>query len=404
MKTYVYVLNKDGRPLMPTSPAKARRLLKDGKAKVVKRTPFTIQLIYGSYGYTQKVTLGVDTGYKNVGLSALSEKEELFVSEVTLRTDVSKKLTERRQYRKTRRSRLWYRKPRFLNRVKTKKAGWFAPSVEHRLNEHIKAVELVNFILPVSQINVETAAFDIQKIKNPEISGIEYQNGEQKDFWNIREYVLYRDNHTCSACNGKSKDKILNVHHLKSCSEKGTDRPDNLLTLCETCHKGYHSGKIKLGKVKPSKEFKAETFMGMVRWKLVKSLRAMGYAVSHTYGYITKSARLALKLTKSHVNDAFCIAEGDELRERADVLAGTFTRRNNRSLQTNRKGYKPSIRRKRYVFQPKDLVVFAGNIYIVKGIQNLGKYIKLSGLKKPVKTDMVSLIKYGRGLQFIPAL
>ncbi len=397
----VYVLSIDGKPLMPCKAAKARKLLKQGRAKVVKRTPFTIQLNFDCENQVQDVKLGVDTGYKHIGLSAVSDAKELFRSEVELRTDIVKLLSEKRQYRRTRRNRLWYRKARFLNRVKSKKSGWLAPSVEHRLNEHIKAVEFVKSILPVTEITVEAAAFDIQKIKDPDISGVEYQNGEQSGFWNVREYVLYRDNHICQACNGKSKDKVLNVHHIES-RQTGGDRPDNLITLCETCHKAYHKGKLEL-KVKKHKAFKTETVMSILRWKIVNKLRELGNAVSITYGYLTKSARIALKLDKSHSNDAFCIAGGSG-QERTDVINGSFTRRQNRCTQLNRKGFKPSIRKVRYKLQPNDLVRFNGKAFLVKGMQNLGKYIKLAGLKKPVKTELVNLIKYGKGLQFIPAL
>ena len=255
--------------------------------------------------------------------------------------------------------------------------------------------------MPVTEITVEAAAFDIQKIKNPDISGIDYQNGEQAGFWNVREYVLYRDGHKCQACNGKSKDKILNIHHIES-RQTGGDRPDNLITLCETCHKAYHKGKIEL-KIKKHKAFKAETVMSILRWKIVNKLRELGNIVNITYGYLTKSARIALKLDKSHANDAFCIAGGSG-QERTDVINGSYTRRNNRSVQLNRKGYKPSIRKVRYNLQPNDLVRFNGKAFLVKGMQNLGKYIKLAGLQKPVKTELVTLIKYGKGLQFIPAL
>ena len=328
MKIYVYVVNKNGKPLMPTSPAKARRLLKAGKAKVVKRSPFTIQLIYGSSGYKQDVKLGVDTGYKHIGLSAVSSAKELFRSEVELRTDIPKLLSEKRQYRRTRRNRLWYRKARFLNRGI--KAGWLAPSVEHRLNEHVKAVDFVKSILPVSEITVEAAVFDIQKIKNPDITGTDYQNGDQKDFWNVREYVLYRDGHKCQACNGKSKDKVLNVHHIES-RQTGGDRPDNLITLCESCHKAYHKGKIEL-KVKKHKAFKAETIMSILRWKIVNKLRELGNAVSITYGYLTKSSRIALKLEKSHANDAFCIAGGSGQERTDNNYFIKYVRKCNRSL------------------------------------------------------------------------
>ncbi len=394
----VFVLNMRGKPLMPTTAGKARKLLKKGLAKVVRRTPFTIQLMYATGETKQDVKLGVDTGYKNVGLSAVSGTKELFRSEVELRTDIVKLLSEKRMYRRHRRNRLWYREPRFLNRTKSKKAGWLAPSVQHRLDSHIKAIDIVKSILPVTEINLEAAAFDIQKIKNPEISGVEYQNGAQKDFWNVREYVLYRDNHTCQACNGKSKDKILNVHHIES-RQTGGDRPDNLITLCETCHKKYHAGKIKLA-IKKYKPFKAETIMSILRWKIVNKLRELGNVVNITYGYLTKSARIALGLDKSHSNDAFCIAGGSS-QEKTDVLNGTCTRRNNRAIQLNRKGYKPSVRKFRYKLQPNDLVRFNGKEVVVKGVQNLGRYIKLAGLKNPVKVELINLIKYGKGLQYV---
>ena len=325
----VYVLSKNGKPLMPTTPANARLLLKQGKAKAVQRTPFTIQLTFSSNSYKQEVVLGVDTGYKHVGLSAVSDNKELFSAESELRTDIVKLLSERRQYRRTKRNRLWHRKTRFLNRG-SKKKGWLPPSVQHKLDSHIKLINFVKSILPVSQVNVEVAAFDIQKIKNTDIEGTDYQNGEQKGFWNIREYVLYRDNHTCQSCNGKSKDKVLNVHHIES-RQTGGDRPDNLITLCETCHKDYHRGKIELP-VKKNNGFKAESVMSIIRWKLATKLKDLGNIVNITYGYITKSARIALKLEKSHSNDAFCIAGGTTQSKLNRSYFIKFVRKCNRSL------------------------------------------------------------------------
>ena len=306
----VFVLNQHGKPLMPCKPRKARLLLKQGKAKVVKRTPFTLQLLHGSAGYKQSITLGVDSGYLNIGLSAVTEKQELFSAEVQLRNDIVKLNSERRQYRRTRRSRkTWYRKPRFLNRG-NKGKDWLAPSIQNKLDSHFKAIHQVQEILPVSKIIVEVAAFDIQKIKaDGNIQGKEYQQGEQLGFWNVREYVLYRDGHNCQHCKGKSKDPILNVHHIKS-RQTGGDRPSNLITLCATCHGKYHKGDIKLN-VKSANGFKAETFMSMVRWKLVNQLRDCGHNVSHTYGHITKHNRIQQSLPKTHATDAFVIAGGD---------------------------------------------------------------------------------------------
>src|SRR3990172_8384160 len=211
----VYVLNMRGQPLMPTTPRKARILLKEEKAKVVKRTPFTIQLNYGTGEAKQEITLGIDSGYENIGLSAITGKKEVYSADVKLRPDMVKLNSERRQYRRARRNRkTWYREPRFLNRKKPE--GWLAPSIQHKLDSHVKIIDRVKKILPVTKINVEVAAFDIQKIKEPDIAGTGYQDGPQKDFWNTREYVLYRDGHTCQHCKGKSQDKILEVHHIAS--------------------------------------------------------------------------------------------------------------------------------------------------------------------------------------------
>jgi len=311
----VYVLNMRGQPLMPTRPRKARILLQENKAKVVKRTPFTIQLKYATGETKQDITLGVDSGFENIGLSAITANKEVYSCETKLRTDMVKLNSERRQYRRARRGRnTWYRQPRFDNRKKPE--GWLAPSIRHKLDSHIKLIEKIKSILPVTKIEIEVAAFDIQKIKNPEISGKEYQNGVQKDSWNAREYVLYRDNHTCQACKGKSKDPILEVHHIIS-RQIGGNSPDNLLTLCETCHEKVSTGKLKLD-VKIPTGFKPETFMSMVRWKLVNKLRDAGNIVNHTYGYITKFDRIALGLEKSHSTDAFVIA-GGTMQERNSI-------------------------------------------------------------------------------------
>jgi len=304
----VYVLNHKGRPIMPCSPRKARLLLKSGRTKVVKRTPFTIQWVVPTRSFTQPVSIGVDSGYKNIGLSAVTDKQELYSAEVALRQDIVKLNSERRQYRRFRRYRkTWYRKPRFLNRKKPK--GWLAPSIQNKLDTHIKVINQVSRILPVTEVKVEVASFDIQKIKNPDISGVDYQNGVQKGFSNVREYVLHRDGHACQHCKGKSRDPVLEVHHIVS-RQIGSNSPDNLITLCRTCHQKVSQGKIKL-QVSPSKKFKAETFMTMVRWQLVERLRELGYKVSHTYGYITKDKRIELGIGKSHANDAFVIAGGN---------------------------------------------------------------------------------------------
>lgn len=307
----VYVLNKDKKPLMPCKPAKARKLLKNKKAKVISNKPFTIQLLYWSTGYKQDICLGVDAGSKFVGLSVTTTEKELFASTVELRTDISEKISTRAQYRRSRRSRKTRHRPaRFNNRRKPK--GWVAPSLKHKIDSHIQVIDNVYKILPISKLVVEVASFDIQKIKNPDISGKQYQEGEQAGFWNTREYVLHRDNHTCQHCKGKTHDPVLNVHHIES-RKTGRDSPGNLITLCKTCHSKLHKNEIKLN-IKRKKSYKNETHMGIMRWKLYDKLKKLYNNVSLTFGYITKSTRIKYGLNKEHYVDARCIS-GNPLTE-----------------------------------------------------------------------------------------
>lgn len=323
----VYVLNMRGEPLMPTTPRKTRILLKKNKAKVIKRTPFTIQLKYATGEARQEITLGVDAGSKTIGLSADTEDEELYVSEVTLRTDIVDLLSGKRGYRRTRRNRLRYRKPRFANRKKDE--DWLAPSVRHKVDSHLKIIAEMYKILPVSKIIVEVASFDIQKIKNPAIQGEGYQQGEQLGFWNVREYVLWRDGHKCHG-KGGCKNKILNVHHIES-RKTGGDAPDNLITLCEECHKAYHSGKLKLT-FKSRRPLKDAAFMGIMRWAFYNKLKERYQNVRLTYGYITKNKRITEGLEKTHATDAFCIAGNMSAKRTDTIFLQKFVRKNNRSL------------------------------------------------------------------------
>ena len=304
----VYVISKNGQPLMPTeNHAKVRILLKSKKAKVIKTCPFTIQLAYDSTHYTQEITLGVDSGSKHIGLSATTKSKVLFESDVELRNDIVNLLSTRRQNRRARRNRKTrHRKIRFDNR--RRKEGWLAPSIQNKVDSHLTVIRKVHEILPVTKTIVEVASFDIQKIKNPTIIGAEYQQGEQSDFWNVREYVLFRDGHTCQCCKGKSKDKILNVHHIES-RKTGGNAPNNLITLCETCHTGYHKGIVKLPKtIHKGMSFKDAAFMGVMRWAFYNNLKEIYPNVSLTYGYITKNIRIRNSLSKEHYIDARCIS------------------------------------------------------------------------------------------------
>lgn len=303
----VYVINKQGQALMPTERfGKVRRLLKNSLAHVVCRIPFTIQLDYDTTNFTQPVSLGIDAGSKHIGISATTSEKELYAADVELRNDIVEKLSTRREQRRTRRNRLRHRKARFINRVASKHKGWLSPSVENKIQTHLFFVEKIHKFLPITNIIVETAAFDIQKIKNPSISNEDYQQGEQLNFFNVREFVLFRDNHTCQHCKGKSKDNILNVHHIES-RKVGGDVPNNLIILCETCHKACHKGEIEL-KVKRGASFRDAAFMGIMRWNFYERLKNTYTNVSMTFGYITKNTRITNGLPKNHYVDARCIS------------------------------------------------------------------------------------------------
>lgn len=324
----VYVLDINGQPLMPTiRHGKVRRMLKSGQAKIIRRCPFTIQLTYEIEDVvTQPISLGVDAGSKHIGLSATTKTKVMYEADITLRNDIVELLSTRSENRRTRRSRKTrYRRPRFDNRKRKDK--WLAPSVQQKVDTHLTAVRKLHEILPISHITVETAAFDLQKLKadaeglaTPK--GIDYQQGEQYGFWNVREYVLFRDEHQCQCCKGKSKDKILNIHHIES-RKVGGDAPNNLITLCETCHKGYHAGKVTLPEdIKRGKSFKDAAFMGIMRWAFYNKLKETYPDVHMTYGYITKKIRIENGLSVkevehksgkksyplNHVIDARCIS------------------------------------------------------------------------------------------------
>lgn len=374
----VYVQDINGNPLMPTTRhGKVRRLLKNNKAVVVNLCPFTIRLTYETTNYKQDIVLGVDAGTKHVGLSATTKSKELYSGEVILRSDIVDLLSTRRELRKTRRNRLRYRKPRFNNRIKSKRPGWIAPSVKYKIDAHIRVIDNVCSILPISRIVIEVAQFDTQKIKNPDITNIEYQQGDQLGFWNVREYVLTRDNHKCQYCKGKSKDKILNVHHIES-RKTGGDSPSNLITLCETCHNEFHKGNIDL-KVKREKSLRDAAVMGIMKWRLYEIPKSIFPNVSMTFGYITKYNRIHNDIEKSHVSDAFVISKNFNAKRLNFSYKIKLVRRHNRQIHkmkipkggTKRPNQSPF---EIFGFRLFDRVRFDSKFYFIYGRRKTGSF------------------------------
>lgn len=365
---YVFVISCCGFPLMPCKPAKARKLLKRKDAIVIKKYPFTIQLNFECENVVQEVKLGIDTGFGNIGFSAITNNKELICGTLKLDGKTSERLNNRKMYRRGKRSRHhWYRKPRFLNR--SIPIGWLPPSIQRRYDTHLNTINRLKRILPISEVIVEVAKFDIQKIENPDIQGKDYQQGDLYEYQNMRSYLMTREKGKCQLCNKDFKHQPSHIHHIEPRSRGGTNRPSNLAILHKSCHEKLHKQNLKLSK---AKSYKPNTFMSIINKRFYKDIPDLKV----TYGNITFVNRNKINLEKTHYNDAFIIVGGSE-QERINPIEIIQKHRNNRCIQLNRKGYKPSIRKNRYKFQPKDLVWIGNKKYVVKGVHGYGKQIKV---------------------------
>jgi len=286
----VYVLAPDGTPLMPCSCVIARLLLKEGKAKVKRRTPFTIRLLAQPVTtYTQPLTLGLDTGSSVIGSAVANEQGQvLYLSEVSVRNDIAATMKARARYRRDRRNRKTrYRKARWLNRRNSIKTGRFSPTMRSKIDAHLREIRFVQSLLPMERMVLETGTFDPHALKNPEVLKHKwlYQQGINYGFANTKAYVLTRDEYTCQSCKGKSKDRRLEVHHIVFRSELGSDEESNLITLCKTCHDAFHRGEITLKRDgKKTGNLKHATQMNSIRVQVLKQVQA-----EETFGFITKN-------------------------------------------------------------------------------------------------------------------
>lgn len=321
----VYVISQTGKPLMPCENVIARLLLKQGKAKVKRRCPFTIKLTYETTEYTQKCTLGVDTGSSHVGTAVVdSNNNVLYMSDMEIRNDIKDRMDRRREYRKNRRNqKTRYRKVRWQNRKNSIKTDRFSPTMTSKINSHIKEIEFVKSILPITQLVFEIGTFDCHLMKNPMLHNENYrhwgyQKGANYGFENTKAKVLNRDDYTCQCCKGKKKDPKLEVHHIIYRSDGGSDEEKNLITLCHTCHYGIHHGNVTLklsGKIKGN--LKYATQMNGIRIQLLK----LYPEAKETFGYVTKTNRQTIGLKKGHYNDAVVIASGgNEVNFKAEVV------------------------------------------------------------------------------------
>ena len=314
---YVFVLDANRKPLTPCKPSLARKLLKAGKAKVFRLYPFTILLKKEVTEDPQPVTLKIDPGSKVTGLAILLDSSLIWVAELTHRPQAIKtSLESRRSLRRGRRSRhTRYRQARFLNRIKPK--GWLAPSLRHRVETTLTWVNKLSKLAPVTTIFQELVRFDLQKIENPEISGVEYQQGVLAGY-EVREYLLNKWERRCAYCSAENVP--LQVEHIHPKASGGTNRISNLCLACEPCNtkKGTQDIKIFLAKkpdvlkkilAQAKYPLKDASAVNSTRGTLFDRLKETGKVIITGSGGLTKFNRIGLELPKTHFFDAACVGD-----------------------------------------------------------------------------------------------
>ncbi len=347
MSYICFVISKDGNPLMPSSnPKKIRKLLKTKQAKIYKRNPFTIQLLYSVDSNNQSVEIGMDTGYLHIGVSVKSEKHEYWSGDYKLLPDEKIHHQDQLIYRRSRRSRLRYRRAKFKtrkdsDRLTNKKEGWLAPSLKNKADRHVDLIKTFCEICPVSKVTLEMGQFDTNALQcyeagMPLPEGKDYQKGMRYGYDTLRDAVLQRDNYTCQLCGrGIKNNVILCIHHIGFYNRDRSNRATNLITLCTHCHTGKnHQKGGKLWNWKPrAKPINSAAFMNTVRYYIYNRLKTdcPDLELHMTYGTVTKRKRIDRCILKTHANDAYCIGTFIPLH-RSQTRYFEKRRRNDRKL------------------------------------------------------------------------
>lgn len=451
---YAFVIAKDGSRLMPTNIRKARRLLEKGKAVIYRHHPFTIQLTRESGHYTQPVEFCEDSGSEHIGVSVKSETHEYVHAQYDNLRDEKQRHQDQRMHRRTRRNRLRYRKPRFDNRRRD--SEWLACSVKHKKDNHIRIFDMYAEVCPIIRAIFEVGQFDPAGIQALEetgevLQGTDYQRGKRYQLANLREAVFTRDHYTCQVCGRSVTDGvILHAHHIVYRSNGGTDRINNLLTVCHKCHtsKNHQPGGRLYGLKPKTGTYRDATFMNIVRWYIVNDVkeRYPDVEVKHTYGSYTKASRRDLgQLTKTHANDAYAMGKyhpkhrcretryakrrrnnriltkfydakytdiRDDVKKKGSEIGCNRTKRsiprNNPNNERMYRGHKVSkgrvsVRKQRYSIQPGDTLKYRGAITHAKGVHCNGTRVMLeTGIS--VKILDTAVIKRIGGWQFLSTL
>lgn len=376
-KEVVKVISKNGKQLMPTTRyGKVRRMLKEGRAVVVSKKPFTIQLLFDTTEITLHATIGVDPGDTTGYAVVLNNGKVVEKGEIRLRTDVKSLLAARKVLRRGRRNRnTRYRKPRFLNRRRPD--GWLPPSIRQKAEHIIGKINEIVSCFPDYTLKVEINKFDMQKLVNPGVAETGYQQGDLYGYENAKQFLLVRENGKCQLCGkGYKEGDGWHAHHVKPRAEGGTNKPDNLALLHKSCHvSGHRTGAIK--KLKKPKQFVAAAMYNVVRYKLMDGFKAIhGDKVLFAYGYITAVRRRELNLEKEHYNDAIAITGTETVRDAATITVVKQVRKKKRSLHeaTPRKGRKtPNVNQTRNCKNVKQ-------VFVNSNLYTLNDKVKASGV------------------------
>ncbi len=326
MKNRVFVLDRRGHPLMPCTAKKARLLLSKGRARVHRYVPFTIRIVDRLLedSALQPVQIKLDPGSKATGIAVVRGEYSdftaihgLYLMELEHRGQrISLQLQQRSMYRRNRRSRKTrYRKARFSNRTKPK--GWLAPSLVHRIQSTMSWVRRFQKLVPVTALAQELVRFDTQQLENPDISGIEYQQGTLAGY-EVREYLLEKYNRCCVYCGKSAMDVTVQIDHVVPRAHGGSNRVSNLVLACWKCNATKGSQPVEIFLVKKpevlrqilaslKRPLKDAAAVNATRWRLYESLRATGLPVSVGTGGRTKWNRSRFGIPKTHAHDALCV-------------------------------------------------------------------------------------------------
>ena len=334
----VFVLNKNKKPLSPCSEAVARKLLKENKAIIHKRYPFTIRLkeLKQIENSNQEYRLKIDYGSRYTGLAILNNENVIWLAQLWHKNDIKSKLDARRGHRRFRRGKLRYRKARFLNRGNQKK-GWIPPSLQSRVDNIKSWVNRLRKLTLLTNISYENCKFDTQLMNNENIKGVEYQQGTLSGY-EVREYLLEKFDRKCIYC-GK-ENTPLEIEHIIPKSRGGSDKIDNLGVACHDCNqtKGNMTaeefGFSNIQK-QVKKSLRDSALINSTRWKVYDALINTGLDVECGTGARTKMNRIKLCLPKDHHYDACCIGSStpntlyfktDEVLYIKNIGRGTYQR------------------------------------------------------------------------------